>query len=145
MKGGPEHGASASDGAAKDNQQGTWEKINVLDRDTSTRIARSFFYAATTLIPNDDNILPQEDGQTEKLSVYCLFSELFPECVSNTDCVAKTGLTRLQVQIHSCAWSLTVFFFKDLCAFYVPSHTKMTRHHAIDGLHVKHLFDFGPR
>ena len=47
----------------------------------SVLIARAFFHAATKLSDEDEDILPQEDGDENKLSVYYLFSELFPEHV----------------------------------------------------------------
>eukprot|EP00960_Hanusia_phi_P068652 766899-Hanusia_phi.AAC.2 len=65
----------------------------------SVVVARAFFHAATKLSDDDEDILPQEDGADQKLSVYYLFSELFPEHVVSKDCnglTAKTGLTRLQ-------------------------------------------------
>jgi len=70
----------------------------------SVKIARAFFAAATVKSGDDEDILPQEDGADEKLSVYYLFSELFPENVNNKEVVSdspgsgsKNGLTRLQV------------------------------------------------
>jgi len=69
----------------------------------SVKIARAFFSAATVKSGDDEDILPQEDGADEKLSVYYLFSELFPDHVNNKEVVAdsagsgsKHGLTRLQ-------------------------------------------------
>lgn len=47
----------------------------------SVLVARAFFHAATKLSDEDEDILPQEDGDENKLSVYYLFSELFPEHV----------------------------------------------------------------
>lgn len=66
----------------------------------SVKIARAFFQAATVKSGDDEDILPQEDGPDEKLSVYYLFSELFPDHVNNMVCSeggSKNGLTRLQV------------------------------------------------
>ena len=68
--------------------------------------AKTFFQAVTKSSNNVDDILPQEDGET-RLSVYTLFSELFPEFVkvrnvshpaTNTNLPASSsnGLTRLQ-------------------------------------------------
>jgi len=62
-------------------------------------VARAFFHAATKLSDDDEDILPQEDGDEQKLSVYCLFAELFPEHVVSKDLgglTARSGLTRLQ-------------------------------------------------
>jgi len=67
---------------------------------TAVKIARAFFMAATVKSGDDEDILPQEDGPDEKLSVYYLFSELFPDQVTNkegSDGGSKNGLTRLQV------------------------------------------------
>jgi len=48
----------------------------------SVIVARAFFHAATKLSDDDEDILPQEDSADgAKLSVYGLFSELFPEHV----------------------------------------------------------------
>ena len=65
-------------------------------------VAKAFFQAVTKHSDNIDDILPQEDGES-RLSVYSLFSELFPEYVkgqssSATGSTASTshGLTRLQ-------------------------------------------------
>ena len=66
----------------------------------SVKIARAFFSAATVKSGDDEDILPQEDGPDEKLSVYYLFSELFPDHVNNkegSEGGCKNGLTRLQV------------------------------------------------
>jgi len=66
---------------------------------TAVKIARAFFMAATVKSGDDEDILPQEDGPDEKLSVYYLFSELFPDQVTNkegSDGGSKNGLTRLQ-------------------------------------------------
>ena len=64
-------------------------------------VAKAFFQAVTKPSDNVDDILPQEDGES-RLSVYTLFSELFPEYVkdrvsslSNVQ-NASHGLTRLQ-------------------------------------------------
>jgi len=66
----------------------------------SVIVARAFFHAATKLSDDDEDILPQEDSADgAKLSVYGLFSELFPEHVVSKECgsiSAKAGLTRLQ-------------------------------------------------
>ena len=63
----------------------------------SVIVARAFFHAATKLSDDDEDILPQEDSLDVKLSVYGLFSELFPEHVVSKECGSiKTGLTRLQ-------------------------------------------------
>jgi hypothetical protein len=67
----------------------------------SISVAKAFFQAVTKPSDNVDDILPQEDGES-RLSVYSLFSELFPEYVkdrisslSNVQ-NASHGLTRLQ-------------------------------------------------
>lgn len=65
----------------------------------SVVVARAFFHATTKLSDDDEDILPQEDSLDVKLSVYGLFSELFPEHVVSKECGAitgKNGLTRLQ-------------------------------------------------
>ena len=65
----------------------------------SVVVARAFFHATTKHSDDDEDILPQEDSLDVKLSVYGLFSELFPEHVVSKECGAitgKTGLTRLQ-------------------------------------------------
>jgi hypothetical protein len=43
------------------------------------QVARAFFEAATKLSEDNEDILPQEDAPDLKLSVFFLFSELFPE------------------------------------------------------------------
>jgi hypothetical protein len=62
--------------------------------------ARAFFQAATKLSDDSEDILPQEDGMDQKLSVFHLFSELFPEYANDKDRdggnTGKTGLMRLQ-------------------------------------------------
>jgi hypothetical protein len=64
-------------------------------------VAKAFFQAVTKPSDNVDDILPQEDGDS-RLSVYSLFSELFPEFVKDrTSPVTNIqsgshGLTRLQ-------------------------------------------------
>jgi len=62
-------------------------------------VAKAFFAATTKLSSNSEDILPQEDGVGERLSVFCLFSELFPEFATDkdrTDGAGKNGLMRLQ-------------------------------------------------
>eukprot|EP00291_Cryptomonas_curvata_P003358 CAMPEP_0172179820 /NCGR_PEP_ID=MMETSP1050-20130122/16843_1 /TAXON_ID=233186 /ORGANISM="Cryptomonas curvata, Strain CCAP979/52" /LENGTH=167 /DNA_ID=CAMNT_0012852771 /DNA_START=210 /DNA_END=710 /DNA_ORIENTATION=- len=62
------------------------------------QVARAFFRAATKLSDDTEDILPQEDALDYKLSVFNLFSELFPEYV-NTDPLGRagrSGLMRLQ-------------------------------------------------
>jgi hypothetical protein len=65
----------------------------------SVAVAKAFFQAVTKHSDNIDDILPQEDGES-KLSVYALFSELFPEFVkgqsSSVSGSMSHGLTRLQ-------------------------------------------------
>ena len=64
-------------------------------------VAKAFFQAVTKPSDNVDDILPQEDGES-RLSVYSLFSELFPEFVKDRSSPATNiqsgshGLTRLQ-------------------------------------------------
>jgi hypothetical protein len=143
-----EHGATASGGAATSIQRGAWGKMDVMDREVCTTIARAFFYAATKRRENEEDILPQEDGQTEKLSVYCLFSELFPECACNTDSAPKAGLTRLQVQTYEfaldvCAWALTVMalniiLHRGAWTMVTLAHRKRIHHHAEKMFHAKY-------
>jgi len=61
-------------------------------------VARAFFEAATKLSEDNEDILPQEDAPDLKLSVFYLFSELFPEfvCDKERDGPGKGGLMRLQ-------------------------------------------------
>eukprot|EP00283_Hemiselmis_rufescens_P003201 CAMPEP_0173430366 /NCGR_PEP_ID=MMETSP1357-20121228/8814_1 /TAXON_ID=77926 /ORGANISM="Hemiselmis rufescens, Strain PCC563" /LENGTH=142 /DNA_ID=CAMNT_0014394687 /DNA_START=349 /DNA_END=773 /DNA_ORIENTATION=+ len=72
-----------------------------LSGDTECRagqVARAFFEAATKLSDDNEDILPQEDAPDLKLSVFFLFSELFPEfvCDKDKDAPGKGGLMRLQ-------------------------------------------------
>lgn len=64
------------------------------------QVARAFFQAATKLSDDNEDILPQEDGVDQKLSVFHLFSELFPEYANDKDRdggnTGKSGLMRLQ-------------------------------------------------
>lgn len=67
------------------------------------QVARAFFEAATKLSEDNEDILPQEDAPDLKLSVFFLFSELFPEFACDKD-KDKDGqgdnrLTRAQ---HAC-------------------------------------------
>jgi len=63
-------------------------------------VARAFFQSATKLSEDNEDILPQEDGVDQKLSVFHLFSELFPEYANDKDRdggnTGKSGLMRLQ-------------------------------------------------
>jgi hypothetical protein len=51
----------------------------------AVQVARAFFQAATKLSDDNEDILPQEDGVDQKLSVFHLFSELFPEYANDKD------------------------------------------------------------
>jgi len=51
----------------------------VTDEEHYAQLARAFFSAATKESTDDEDILPQEDGDDAKLSVFHLFCELFPE------------------------------------------------------------------
>ncbi|EKX33537.1 hypothetical protein GUITHDRAFT_156009 [Guillardia theta CCMP2712] len=66
----------------------------------AVQVARAFFQAATKLSDDNEDILPQEDGVDQKLSVFHLFSELFPEYANDKDrdgnSAGKNGLMRLQ-------------------------------------------------
>eukprot|EP00960_Hanusia_phi_P053546 762146-Hanusia_phi.AAC.3 len=82
----------------------------------AVQVARAFFQAATKLSEDNEDILPQvclvwaqhgwnltcsqEDGVDQKLSVFHLFSELFPEYANDKDrdgnSAGKNGLMRLQ-------------------------------------------------
>eukprot|EP00288_Rhodomonas_lens_P003349 CAMPEP_0177725088 /NCGR_PEP_ID=MMETSP0484_2-20121128/19062_1 /TAXON_ID=354590 /ORGANISM="Rhodomonas lens, Strain RHODO" /LENGTH=562 /DNA_ID=CAMNT_0019237573 /DNA_START=465 /DNA_END=2153 /DNA_ORIENTATION=+ len=65
----------------------------------AVQVARAFFQAATKLSEDNEDILPQEDGADQKLSVFHLFSELFPEYANDKDrdgTSGKNGLMRLQ-------------------------------------------------
>jgi len=55
-------------------------------------VARAFFKACTKLSDDSEDILPQEDAVDNKLSVFHLFAELFPEFANS----GKNGLMRLQ-------------------------------------------------
>mmetsp|Transcript_47066 Transcript_47066/g.114676 ORF Transcript_47066/g.114676 Transcript_47066/m.114676 type:complete len:491 (+) Transcript_47066:255-1727(+) len=63
----------------------------------AVQVARAFFQACTKLSDDNEDILPQEDG-AERLSVFCLFSELFPEFANDKERPesGKHGLMRLQ-------------------------------------------------
>ena len=45
----------------------------------AVQVARTFFQACTKMSEDDEDILPQEDAVDYKLSVFRLFTELFPE------------------------------------------------------------------
>eukprot|EP00277_Geminigera_cryophila_P031670 CAMPEP_0173060614 /NCGR_PEP_ID=MMETSP1102-20130122/2709_1 /TAXON_ID=49646 /ORGANISM="Geminigera sp., Strain Caron Lab Isolate" /LENGTH=282 /DNA_ID=CAMNT_0013926891 /DNA_START=101 /DNA_END=947 /DNA_ORIENTATION=- len=66
----------------------------------AVQVARAFFQASTKLSDDNEDILPQEDGVDQKLSVFHLFSELFPEYANDKDRdggnTGKSGLMRLQ-------------------------------------------------
>jgi hypothetical protein len=74
----------------------------------SVIVARAFFHAATKLSDEDEDILPQEDGVDNKLSVYFLFSELFPEHVVAKVILAtpcKDGRIKLLQLLGRADWS----------------------------------------
>jgi len=52
-----------------------------LEDRNNARIARVFFEAATKASQDSEDILPQEGGSGEDLSVFNVFSILFPEMV----------------------------------------------------------------
>lgn len=58
----------------------------------AVQVARAFFHACTKLSDDTEDILPQEDSVDNKLSVFHLFAELFPEFAN----AGKNGLMRLQ-------------------------------------------------
>jgi len=63
--------------------------------DDAFRMARVFFLAATKLSENNEDILPQEDGEGVKLSVFSVFASLFPDAVGNNGGEVKNKRMRL--------------------------------------------------
>lgn len=55
-----------------------------LEVDDAFRMAKVFFHAATKLSENNEDILPQEDGEGMKLSVFSVFASLFPDTVGSS-------------------------------------------------------------
>eukprot|EP00285_Hemiselmis_virescens_P000003 CAMPEP_0173378558 /NCGR_PEP_ID=MMETSP1356-20130122/1697_1 /TAXON_ID=77927 ORGANISM="Hemiselmis virescens, Strain PCC157" /NCGR_SAMPLE_ID=MMETSP1356 /ASSEMBLY_ACC=CAM_ASM_000847 /LENGTH=550 /DNA_ID=CAMNT_0014331659 /DNA_START=242 /DNA_END=1894 /DNA_ORIENTATION=- len=73
--------------------------MSATEESRAVQVARAFFSATTKLSENIEDILPQEDGADRRLSVFCLFSELFPEFANDKDrpeSAGKNGLMRLQ-------------------------------------------------
>ena len=86
----------------------------------NARIARVFFEAVTKASLDSEDILPQEGGPTADLSVFHVFSLLFPEIIAapgarglsfrrNTDNVLSMIFSRIfsMPKFHSCIASLT--------------------------------------
>lgn len=65
------------------------------DEDGVYGLARVFFEAATKASPDSEDILPQEDGEDTRLSVFYIFAELFPEAVGEHGAGAKNKRMRL--------------------------------------------------
>jgi len=63
--------------------------------DSFSRLAKMFFLASTKLSENNEDILPQEDGEGAKLSVFSVFANLFPETVGANGTGAKNKRMRL--------------------------------------------------
>jgi hypothetical protein len=59
------------------------------------RLARSFFVATTKVSTDNEDILPQEDSDEIRLSVFTIFSGLFPETVGEHGAGAKNKRLRL--------------------------------------------------
>ncbi len=47
------------------------------------RLAMSFFQACTRVSDSDEDILPQEDSEDMRMSVFAAFAELFPESIGD--------------------------------------------------------------
>lgn len=60
----------------------TLEVKGVSDDDIA-HLGRSFFVAVTKLSENAEDILPQEDSEEIRMSVFTAFAELFPESVGH--------------------------------------------------------------
>lgn len=66
-----------------------------LEVDDAFRMAKVFFHAATKLSENNEDILPQEDGEGMKLSVFSVFASLFPDTVGSSGGGVKNKRMRL--------------------------------------------------
>mmetsp|Transcript_18181 Transcript_18181/g.28203 ORF Transcript_18181/g.28203 Transcript_18181/m.28203 type:complete len:415 (+) Transcript_18181:215-1459(+) len=66
------------------------------EEDEVTRLARAFFSATTKLSQDIEDILPQEDSNEMKLSVFNIFASLFPEVVGEHGAEAKNKKKRLR-------------------------------------------------
>eukprot|EP00287_Rhodomonas_sp_CCMP768_P032589 CAMPEP_0202853944 /NCGR_PEP_ID=MMETSP1389-20130828/90744_1 /ASSEMBLY_ACC=CAM_ASM_000865 /TAXON_ID=302021 /ORGANISM="Rhodomonas sp., Strain CCMP768" /LENGTH=409 /DNA_ID=CAMNT_0049532513 /DNA_START=188 /DNA_END=1417 /DNA_ORIENTATION=- len=76
---------------------GSWNGSHSLglEVDDAFRMAKVFFHAATKLSENNEDILPQEDGEDMKLSVFSVFASLFPDTVGSSGGGVKNKRMRL--------------------------------------------------
>ena len=79
--------AGASGGSGHSGDEGGYEKrgwaggVGWKGEDEMARLAQAFFEATTKESIDNEDILPQEDSDEVQLSVFNIFSTLFPEAV----------------------------------------------------------------
>ncbi len=60
------------------------ETLPKVDADENIgRLAMAFFQACTRTSESDEDILPQEDAEDLRMSVFAAFAELFPESIGD--------------------------------------------------------------
>ncbi len=59
------------------------------------RLAMSFFQACTKVSDSDEDILPQEDSEDMRMSVFAAFAELFPESIGDDGHAGERYLTQM--------------------------------------------------
>mmetsp|Transcript_61285 Transcript_61285/g.150808 ORF Transcript_61285/g.150808 Transcript_61285/m.150808 type:complete len:351 (+) Transcript_61285:157-1209(+) len=72
--------------------------------DDISALARMFFNAATKLSENSEDILPQEDSESMRYSVFSCFAELFPEAVG-LEGTGAGGNKRMRLHFNQVGYS----------------------------------------
>lgn len=78
--------------------------MDSFDEDGVHALARAFFQAATKASGDSEDILPQEDGEESKLSVFYVFAELFPDAVGENG--AGAGNKRMRLHFNKIGYSM---------------------------------------